>query len=70
MGAGIARDIRSAFPGAYETDLKTEKGSREKLSNCSVADLGKLKVVNAYTQFDFRGSGPKVDYESVRSCIA
>ncbi len=69
MGAGIARGIRSAFPEAFEADQKTEKGSREKLGTCSVADLGKLKVVNAYTQFDFRGGGTKVDYDAVRRCM-
>jgi len=26
-------------------------------------------VVNAYTQFDWRGRGPKVDYAAVRSCM-
>lgn len=70
MGAGIAKGIRSAFPEAYEADQKTDKGDRAKLGTCSVADLGKLKVVNAYTQFDFRGRGTKVDYEAVRSCMA
>ena len=28
-----------------------------------------LIVVNAYTQFDWRGSGPKVDYDAVRSSM-
>jgi O-acetyl-ADP-ribose deacetylase (regulator of RNase III) len=70
MGAGIAKGIRSAFPEAYEADQKTEKGDRRKLGTCSVADLGKLKVVNCYTQFDFRGRGTKVDYEAVRSYMA
>ena len=26
-------------------------------------------MINAYTQFNFRGSGVKVDYEAVRSCL-
>lgn len=70
MGAGIAKGIRSVFPEAYEADRKTEKGDRTKLGTCSVADAGKLIVVNAYTQFDYRGSGTKVDYDAVRSCMA
>lgn len=49
MGAGIARGIKSAFPEAFETDKQTKKGDREKLGTCSAADLGKLKVVSAYT---------------------
>ena len=37
MGAGIAKVIRSRFPEAYEADLKTEKGSRDKLGTISYA---------------------------------
>jgi O-acetyl-ADP-ribose deacetylase (regulator of RNase III) len=70
MGAGIAKGIRSAFPGAYEADRKTARGDRAKLGTCSVAEVGQLIVVNAYTQFDYRGSGTKVDYDAVRSCMA
>jgi O-acetyl-ADP-ribose deacetylase (regulator of RNase III) len=74
MGAGIAKGIRSAFPEAYDADRKTEKGSREKLGTCSFAEVSvgvnTLAVVNAYTQFDWRGSGTKVDYDAVRNCMA
>lgn len=45
MGAGIAKSLRRAFPEAYESDLRTVKGSREKLgtitwANCSLERLG------------------------------
>src|SRR3954466_5564792 len=73
MGAGIAKGIRAAFPGAYAADLVTPHGSRAKLGTCSFAEIpqgaGRLIVVNAYTQFDWRGRGPKVDYDAVRSCF-
>ena len=49
---------------------KEEKEKKEKLGTCSVADLGNLKVINAYTQFDYRGGGTKVDYEAVRKCMS
>ena len=73
MGAGIAEVIRSQFPEAYDADLKTEKGSRDKLGTITQAtvkrDDHEVTVVNAYTQFDYRGSGVLVDYEAVRSAM-
>lgn len=73
MGAGIAKGIRAAFPEAYDADLATAKGDRAKLGTCSqakvVCDGVRLVVVNAYTQFDYRGCGVKVDYNAVRSCM-
>jgi O-acetyl-ADP-ribose deacetylase (regulator of RNase III) len=73
MGAGIAKGIKAAFPEAYAADCKTTKGSRTKLGACSFAEVNangkRLVIVNAYTQFDWRGRGTKVDYEAVRSCM-
>ena len=73
MGAGIAKGIVAKFPAAYEADLQTRKGDKAKLGTCSFADIprdsGMLTVINAYTQFDFRGRGVKADYEAIRSCM-
>jgi len=73
MGAGIARGIKGQFPEAFEADQTTQKGSKEKLGTCSFAKIEReginLIVVNAYTQFDYRGRGEKVDYDAVRSCM-
>jgi O-acetyl-ADP-ribose deacetylase (regulator of RNase III) len=69
IGAGIAKGIKAAFPA----DLATARGDRAKLGTCTFAEIDRngtpLVVVNAYTQFDYRGSGPKVDYDAVRSCF-
>ena len=74
MGAGIAKTIKATFPEAYEADLRTEKGDRGKLGTCSLAecsaDTGSVVVVNAYTQFHYRGRGKKVDYDAIRGCMA
>jgi O-acetyl-ADP-ribose deacetylase (regulator of RNase III) len=67
MGAGIAKSIKVRFPEAYEADCKTEKGSRNKLGTYSKALVGKLTIVNAYTQFHWKGGGIKVDYEAIRA---
>jgi O-acetyl-ADP-ribose deacetylase (regulator of RNase III) len=73
MSAGIAKGIKESFPQAFEADLATERGSKAKLGTCSFARIPigvtALIVVNAYTQFDWRGSGVKVEYEAVRSCM-
>lgn len=71
MGAGIAKAIRVRFPEAYEADRATVKGDRAKLGTCSRAEVvrgnTRFVVVNAYTQFDYRGAGVKVDYDAVAS---
>ena len=73
MGAGIAKGIKAAFPAAFEADLATALGDRAKLGTCTFAEINRsgtlLVVVNAYTQFDYRGTGPKVDYDAVHSCF-
>jgi O-acetyl-ADP-ribose deacetylase (regulator of RNase III) len=70
MGAGIAKQIRGLFPAAFDADCRTSKGDRSKLGTCSHATVNGVTVVNAYTQYDWRGSGQKADYEAIRSCLA
>lgn len=70
MGAGIAKTIKQKFPAAYQADLKTMKGDKEKLGKISYAVIeltnGKLVVVNGYTQYDWKGRGTKADYKAIR----
>lgn len=44
------------------------------MGTCSFAEIpvgsSSLTVVNAYTQYYWRGRGPKVDYAAVRLCMA
>lgn len=69
MGAGIARQIRERFPEAYEADLMTEKGSREKLGSISTAVVTRgevtFTIVNGYTQFHRSGPGVRADYDAI-----
>ena len=71
MGAGIAKGIKANFPEAYQADLQTEKGDKSKLGTFSIAEVkteyGNLIVVNAYTQYNYKGKGRKVDYEALRN---
>jgi O-acetyl-ADP-ribose deacetylase (regulator of RNase III) len=73
MGSGIAKAIRETFPEAYDADLRTSKGDRGKLGTLSVAEVvrndHRIDVVNAYTQFDFKGRGVRVDYDAVRRAM-
>ncbi|MCO7226734.1 macro domain-containing protein [Pleionea sp. CnH1-48] len=73
MGAGIAKTIKEVFPQAYEADLKTPASDRSKLGSYSYCQVTSenhpLTIVNAYTQFHWRGKGLKVDYEAIRSVM-
>ena len=70
MGAGIAKTIKQKFPEAYKADLETEKGDKSKLGEISwvktQTENGELIIVNGYTQFNWRGSGRKTDYDAIR----
>jgi O-acetyl-ADP-ribose deacetylase (regulator of RNase III) len=69
MGAGIAASIKKRFPEAFDADLATAKGDRNKLGTISYAAIeresARFTVVNAYTQFHWRGPGVKLDYQAL-----
>ncbi|MGV3607192.1 MAG: macro domain-containing protein [Planctomycetaceae bacterium] len=73
MGAGIAKLIRTKFPEAFEVDLQTQKGDRRKLGTISIATVilnnHEITIINAYTQFNWRGSGILADYEAIRRAM-
>ncbi|AMJ76660.1 hypothetical protein AVL57_00500 (plasmid) [Alteromonas stellipolaris] len=74
LGAGIAKQVKSHFPNAFQADLETQKDSEEKLGSFSSAavliDNHKLTIVNAYTHFHWRGRRNKADYEAIRNVFA
>jgi len=69
MGAGIALSVKKIFPEAYEADKQTSKGDKDKLGSFSsvVVNRGQhsITIVNAYTQFHWKGQGLKADYEAI-----
>jgi O-acetyl-ADP-ribose deacetylase (regulator of RNase III) len=73
MGQGIAAAIRQRCPEAYDADLRTAKGDRAKLGTISTAEIVRppvrFTIVNAYTQFHWRGNGVLVDYDAVRAAF-
>ena len=70
MGAGIAKAIKAEFPEAYEADMATTKGDKSKLGSFSQGQIRRgnhfITVINAYTQFNYRGKGIKTDYDAIR----
>ncbi|WP_444928778.1 macro domain-containing protein [Microbulbifer sp. SSSA002] len=70
MGKGIALTIKRLFPEAYQADLTTKKGAKEKLGSYSSAEITRLDstftIVNAYTQLHWRGKGVKADYNAIQ----
>jgi O-acetyl-ADP-ribose deacetylase (regulator of RNase III) len=73
MGAGIAKTIKALFPEAYKADCQTAKSSRDKLGTFFSAAIvrpgANFTVVNAYTQYDWRGQGVKADYIAIQSVM-
>ena len=73
MGKGIALSIKQQFPEAFEADLRTPKGDPAKLGTISFAMVerppARFVVVNAYTQFHWRGDGVLADYDAIRSAF-
>jgi len=70
MGAGTAKAIKAEFPEAFKADQGTEKGDKSKLGSfthaTTVRNGHSITVINAYTQFNYRGKGLKADYDAIR----
>lgn len=69
MGAGIAKQVKAAFPEAWAADCATVKGDKAKLGSCTSAVSRGVRVFNAYIQYDYRGWGVKADYHAIRQCM-
>ena len=75
MGAGIAPQIKKAFPDAWYADRATQKGDIMKLGCYTYADveidnIGWLTVINSYSQYKYGrnhadGVETPIDYEAL-----
>jgi len=69
MGAGIAQQIRKAFPLAFQADLETGSGNRTKLGTYSSTIVKSSKkpltIINGYTQYHYSGSRVLADYDAI-----
>ena len=72
MGRGIALTIRKLYPEAYRADCETRAGDRSKLGTFTSADIvrggARFTIVNAYTQFEWRGE-KNADYDAIRAAM-
>eukprot|EP01026_Neomeris_dumetosa_P030151 TRINITY_DN241_c0_g1_i20.p2 TRINITY_DN241_c0_g1~~TRINITY_DN241_c0_g1_i20.p2 ORF type:complete len:227 (-),score=28.58 TRINITY_DN241_c0_g1_i20:566-1246(-) len=73
MGAGIAKQIKKNFPEVYQADKETESGSKDKMGQISYAEVERdgvtFTVVNAYIQYNYKGRGNLVNYDSLRKAF-
>lgn len=68
MGTGIARDVRSRYPEAFEADKKTPYGLLTKLGTFSDAEvLPNRFICNMYGQYCYGRDKRYTDYEAVYS---
>jgi len=71
FGAGIAKQIKEQYPEAYEADLETKKGDRNKLGTFSMAhipDENKF-IYNLYGQYGYGGGVVNLDYSALESSL-
>ena len=70
MGAGIAAQVRSRYPTAYEVYMKKHSTDGLKLGEITSAEVAPNKIiVNANTQFNCGGDRRYVNYEAVAECF-
>lgn len=69
MNSGIAPQVKTKWPEAYEIDCMTIKGDKSKLGTISFTKKSSPIVVNAYTQYEFGTDKRNCDYDAVKSCM-
>lgn len=75
MGKGIAKEIKERYPAAYAADKNTKYADKSKLGNYTSVYVqknnGLFLLVNAYTQFDYRGPKGSVlfEYEAFQAIL-
>jgi O-acetyl-ADP-ribose deacetylase (regulator of RNase III) len=68
MGAGIAKQVKEEFDGAYIIDQQTQRGDYNKLGNFTKAYQNGVWIFNCYTQYHYGGEKP-FDYEAFTLCM-
>lgn len=71
MGAGIAKFIKKKYPEAYEADKQTKYGDANKLGTITTYHDKNdgVTIVNAYTQYHYKGEGVLAEYGAIRGCM-
>lgn len=67
MGAGITKQIKEKYIEAYNVDLKTIKGDKNKLGTYTITNINENQyIINAYTQYRYSGKHP-LNYDALRN---
>ena len=67
MGEGIAKQIKDKYYEAYEADLQTLKGDKNKLGTYTLYQVNNSQcIINAYTQYYYYGKKP-INYDALRN---
>ena len=69
FGAGIALSVKKKYPRAYDADRATALGDRDKLGDLSVWSNNNIIILNMYTQWHYKGSEVKADYDAIRESM-
>lgn len=69
FGAGIAKDVRDNYIGAYQEDLKTRHGATNKLGKYTMWANDNIIILNLYTQYKYGNDSRNADYDAIRSCM-
>ncbi len=68
MGRGIALEMRNKYPAAYDADKQTTAGDFTKLGTYTCHQTARgFYIINAYTQYDWRGTTMNCNYAAIRS---
>lgn len=65
FGTGIAQQIKFTYPRAYDADLATGLGDRNKLGTYSFARYPNIVIINAYTQYYYSRQESHIDYQAI-----
>lgn len=65
FGGGIAKKIKQKYPTAFEADLKTKFGDKDKLGTFSYSTQNGKTIVNLYSQYRYGMDKVYTDYQSL-----
>lgn len=67
FGAGIALGVKNKWPEAYAADKASSFADKTKLGTYTQWASDDITVVNMYTQWDYKGTSVRADYDAIRS---
>ena len=69
MGAGIALAVKNKWPEAYAVDRASVFADKNKLGTYTKWVGKDITIINMYTQWDFKGSDVKADYNAIKNSL-